>query len=169
MFQLDIDRLHKVFHGELTGRGCGITTAICYQAIGFAQVESKKIFIIYEGNHNLYDYIIRQLRMILDYERITYTQVENKFQFIFESIAKNGPQLWYQNYISSEIIICSIGTYEWKYQRGRKSEEDIILYDFIEGYYQGFNSAQLTWDDIVRAEEILWSRNSGMKVTHTKF
>lgn len=162
MFQLDIDRLHKVFNGEIRHRGCGVTTAVCYQAIGYAQVEDKDIFII--GEH-LYvcKHIIRQLIEILDYERIPFIiKDSNKFEFIFESNEKE----WLQRYAMRNIVVCKREQYDDRYKRGRHSENDILLYDFTEGYFQGFNSAQSTWDNIVKAEEILWSKYAGINVTH---
>jgi hypothetical protein len=42
----DIDRLHAVINGKLTGRGCGKTYATCHEIAGFVEVGETEILCI---------------------------------------------------------------------------------------------------------------------------
>jgi hypothetical protein len=54
MKTLDLDRLHKIFLSkENLGRQAGYTTAVCYQALGFAELGYEVFILIPFQQHEL--------------------------------------------------------------------------------------------------------------------
>lgn len=62
----DIDRLHKVVTGELTGRGCGKTFASCHELFGVLMTSKENVIVCYINHWKDLDYILPMFRKILD-------------------------------------------------------------------------------------------------------
>lgn len=166
MFKLDIDRLHKVFHGELNGiRACGKTTAVCYQAIGFIEVENKDIYILLECE-NYCRYFIYYFQEILELEGYIFSIDKRDRKQFNISVGDTIKKVCvctintYTNYNNTYPLNKRSDFYDILTVGGRGYKDHILLFDFEGEYYGGFNSAQFSWGELINAENQFWINNT---------
>lgn len=88
-FVLDLDHLHKVALGEVSGRGCGKTVFFAYQLLGVAQTgafdfsknESKVVYIVFNKPANCVREIIKTVHRICESESI-FCKIEPNYAYL---------------------------------------------------------------------------------------
>lgn len=76
----DLDRLHAVFDGTLTGRGCGLTFLQCHEVAGAVEVGHKRIVIAISFGQEVY-HVESMLRKVFVDHELPLLNI-NKFHFI---------------------------------------------------------------------------------------